>query len=170
MGAFTYPRSEPGSGGHQDLIEQLNAAVTALRSEVAGLPEAALTHAPAGEWSTKDIVGHLLDHAQFLHRRLYMMIKLEEPLLEAYDQEALVRARNAQAASIGQLLAEFVAQRNETIDMLAGLVHWNWARTGRHEELGRISIRQLVDRAVAHDAAHLAQVRSLRERPLAARS
>jgi hypothetical protein len=162
MGAFTYPRSEPGSAGHMDLVEQLNTNTTRLRSELAGLPEATLARRPSeNEWSIKEIVGHLRDHAQFLQRRLYMMIKLEEPLLQAYDQEVLVREGNSQAVPIEQLLAEFSAQRGETIDMLSELVHWNWARTGRHGELGKISIRQLVDRAVAHDEAHLAQIRSL---------
>ena len=164
MGAFTYPRSEPGSGGHMDLVERLNANAAALRSELDGLPEQVLAHRPGeGEWSIKEVVGHLRDHAQFLHRRLYMMIKLEEPRLEPYDEEVLVRERNPQAAPIDRLFAEFSAQRVETIEMLADLVHWNWARTGRHAELGRISIRQLVDRALAHDEAHLAQVRALKQ-------
>ena len=164
MGAFTYPRSEPGSGGHQDLVERLNTNSSTLRSELAGLPDAALAYRPSeNDWSIKEIVGHLCDHARFLHRRLYMMIKLEEPRLEAYDQDELARTRNAQSAPIEQLLAEFSARRGETVDMLGELVHWNWARTGHHEELGRVSIRQLVDRAVAHDDAHLAQIRAIKE-------
>lgn len=163
MGAFTYPRSEPGSGGHQDLVERLNAYVATLRNELAGLPDAVLSYRPReGGWSIKEVCGHLRDHAQFLHRRLYVMINLEEPRLEAYDQEALVRERNPQAAPIEELLAEFSAQRAETVGMLADLVHWNWARTGRHEELGRVSVRQLVDRALLHDETHLAQIRSLK--------
>ncbi|OGO52503.1 MAG: hypothetical protein A2148_08355 [Chloroflexi bacterium RBG_16_68_14] len=163
MGAFVYPRSEPGSGGHLDLVERLNAVAPALRREVDGLPEAVLTYRPAeGEWSIHEICGHLCDAAYFLHTRLFRMITQEEPRLPAYDQEALARARNAQEARIDDLLAEFSAQQAETVEMLADLVHWNWARTGRHEELGRISIRQLVDRAVAHDENHLAQVRALK--------
>ena len=31
MAAFTYPRSEPGSGGHMDLVERLNSHTEALR-------------------------------------------------------------------------------------------------------------------------------------------
>ncbi len=46
--------------------------------------------------------------------------------------------------------------------MLADLVHWNWARQGRHEELGRLSIRQLVDRTLRHDETHLEQIRGLK--------
>jgi len=163
MGAFTYPRSEPGSAGHMDLVERLNAKAATLRSEVEGLPESVLTHRPAeGEWSIKEVVGHLCDHAQFLHRRLFMMINLEEPRLELYDQEALVRERNPQGVPIKQILNEFSTQRAETIDMLADLVHWNWARQGRHAELGRLSIRQLVDRALLHDESHFEQVRRLK--------
>ncbi len=52
MGAFTYPRSEPGSGGHQDLIEALNATIPKLREAVAGLPEAAHEHPPSLDFDT----------------------------------------------------------------------------------------------------------------------
>lgn len=147
-----------------DLVERLNAIAPALRSEVAALPEETVTAAPAeNEWSIKQVCGHLCDNATFLHRRLFKMIKLEEPDLESWDQDVEMEKRNVQAAPIDDLLAEFAAQRAETVDMLAGLVHWNWARTGRHAEYGRISIRQLVDRALAHEEAHLDQVRALKQ-------
>ena len=146
-----------------DLVERLNSFAATLRQEVAGLPQAAAARPSDGGWSISDVLGHLCDHARFLHRRLSTMIALEEPRLEAYDEKALARERDAQAAAIGELLAEFSARRAATVELLAELVHWNWARTGHHEELGRVSIRQLVDRAVAHDDAHLAQIRSIKE-------
>ncbi len=163
MGAFTYPRSEPGSAGHQDLVERLNATAPALRRDLAGLPEDAVAQRPGdGEWSIREVCGHLCDHARFLHQRLFKMIKLEQPLLEAWDEQEQMQERNPQAANIDDLLAEFSSQRAETVEMLADLVHWNWSRQGRHEEYGRISIRQLVDRAVLHDDTHLAQIRALK--------
>jgi hypothetical protein len=171
MGAFTYPRSEPGSAGHQDLVERLGAVPFALRREIEGLPEAALTYRPAeGEWSIKEVIGHLCEDAYFLHDRLYRMIKLEDPLLPAWDQEETLRERDPQSKVTGELLDELAAKRAETVDMLADLVHWNWARTGRHEEWGRLSIRQLVDRAIAHDEDHIEQVRRLKQQALAATS
>jgi hypothetical protein len=163
MGAFTYPRSEPGSAGHQDLVERLNAATPALHREVEGLSEAVLTYRPKeSEWSIKEVCGHLCDDAQFLHRRLFIMINLEEPRLEPWDQHVLVRERNAGAVRIEKLLAEFSAQRAETVEMLADLVHWNWARPGRHPSHGRLSIRQLVEREIRHAEDHLEQVRRLK--------
>ena len=90
------------------------------------------------------------------------MIKQEEPLLPAWDQLEEWKKRDPQSVPLVQLLDEFTAQRVETVDMLADLVHWNWARQGRHEERGRLSIRQLVDFAIEHDDAHLEQVRQLK--------
>lgn len=171
MAAFTYPRSEPGSSGHQDLVERLNAITPALHREVTGLPEETLTYRPSkGEWSIKEICGHLRDDAQFLHKRLSAMIKLEQPYLESWDQDVLMRERNPQAAPIEELLNEFSAQRAETVEMLADLVHWNWARQGRHEQWGRLSIRQLVERALEHEEEHLAQIRRLKEQAEKAKS
>ena len=164
MGAFTYPRSEPGSGGHQDLVEKLNAFRTQLRGEVEGLSDSALSYrSHDDEWSIKQVAGHLCDHAAHLHRRLYRMIKQEEPRLPPWDEHDASHERDAQNQPLGELLDAFVSQRGETVEMLAELVHWNWARTGRHEQLGRISIRQLVDRAIAHDENHLAQIRTLKD-------
>ena len=163
MAAFTYPRSEPGSAGHMDLVERLNANNEALRRELSGVPEAVLAQpAKDGEWSIKDIAGHLCDVSHILHQRLHKMIALEEPRLERYDPQALAQARNAQSASIDDLLREYSAQRAETVAMLAGLVHWNWARTGRHATEGRISIRQQVELWLAHEAEHLRQIAALK--------
>ena len=66
------------------------------------------------------------------------------------DRHGAVHPLEAGRKSAESLLAEFSIKRAETVEMLADLVHWNWARAGRHEELGRISIRQLVDRRIGY--------------------
>ena len=162
MGVFTYPRSEPGSAGHMDLVERMNANTSALLSLVEGLSDEKVAHrAKDGEWSIKEVYGHLRDYAQSLHERLFRMINLEQPYLEAWDQEERMRERNPQAARMDDLLKELSTQRGETVDMLANLVHWNWARTGQHAERGRLSIRQMVDTALLHEESHLEQIRSM---------
>jgi hypothetical protein len=159
MGAFTYPRSEPGSSGHLDLVERLNAQVARLRDALNDIPE---DSPPNDGWSSREIVGHLCDVSRIVHGRLARMIKLEEPRLEAYDPDDLAAARNAGSARIDDLLAEYAAQRAETVEMLSDLVHWNWARPGRHPTLGRISIRQQVEQWIEHEEEHFEQIRSLR--------
>ncbi len=144
-------------------MERLHTFASELRRDVEGLPESEYSRRPGDDqWSIKEVCGHLCDHARFLHQRLFRMIKQEEPLLPAWDQMEEWKKRDPQSVPLGELLDEFTAQRAETVDMLAELVHWNWARQGRHEERGRLSIRQLVDFAIEHDEAHLAQVRQLK--------
>jgi hypothetical protein len=163
MAAFTYPRSEPGSAGHLDLVERLNGFPPVLRAELAGVPDASATRRPAGGgWSIKQVCAHMCDASHKLHERLWKIINLEEPRLPAYDEQELLAQRNLDAVPLAALLDEFSAQRAATVEMLTELVHWNWARTGRHEEYGRISIRQYVDRAIVHDATHVQQIRSLK--------
>ncbi len=144
-------------------MERLHTFASDLRREVEGLPESEHSHRPGSDqWSIKEVCGHLCDHARFLHERLFRMIKQEDPHLPAWEQMEEWKKRDPQSVPLDELLAEFTAQRTETVDMLADLVHWNWARTGRHEERGRLSIRQLVDFAIAHDEAHFDQVRELK--------
>ena len=163
MAAFTYPRSEPGSAGHLDLVERFNGFPSVLRAELTGVPEDVLSRRPQdGAWSIKDILAHLCDDARIAHERLWKIINLEEPRLEPYDQEQLARDRDAQSQSVNALLDEFAAQRTATVEMLTELVHWNWARAGRHPEFGRMSIRQKVDRKIVHDETHLRQIRELK--------
>ncbi len=165
MGAFTYPRSEPGSDGHQDLVEALNGITQTLKRETAGLAEDIASHRPAeGEWSIKDTVAHLCDNAHALHERLFVMINQEEPFLPSWDQDEKFRERKPENALFNDLVNEFSVQRAETVNMLADLVHWNWARQGRHEERGRLSIRQLVEIALEHEPAHIEQIRALQAR------
>ncbi len=161
MGAFTYPRSEPGSSGHQDLVEALNGITQQLKREVGGLADdAASKRRSEDEWSVKQTVAHLCDNAHSLHERLFMIINLEQPLLPSWDQFEEFEKRKPDNALLSDLVNEFSVQRSKTVFMLADLVHWNWARTGRHEERGRLSIRQLVDIALEHEAVHVEQIRS----------
>lgn len=163
MGAFTYPRSEPGSSGHQDLVEALNGITQQLKRKVDGLTdEAASKHRTEDDWSVKQIAAHLCDNARSLHERLFMIINLEQPFLPSWDQVAELEKRKPDNALLSDLVNEFSVQRSKTVYMLADLVHWNWARTGRHEERGRLSIRQLVDIALEHETAHIEQIGAAR--------
>ena len=149
---------------HLSLIEALEATPEAVAREVAGLSEQQLRYRPAeGAWSLKEVCGHLRDFAEIDHRRLYMMMTQENPLLPGYDQETLAREHNHQESDISTIVAELRSWRLKTVELLTELVDANWARQGRHEEFGRMSIRQFVERWVRHDAVHLEHIRSLKE-------
>jgi len=57
----------------------------------------------------------------------------------------------------------FKISKAENNQLLTTLVNWNWARSGQHLEAGRMSIRQIVEHMVEHEAAHVADIRRLRK-------
>ena len=161
---FIYPRNEPGTRGHLDLVEPLREMPDVLEAELRGATDAEATRRPAeGQWCIKEIAGHLRDAAEVYHKRLYMMSTQTDPILEPYDQEAYAREHGYMDRSIDSMLAELRRYRSQTVELLTTLVNWNWARSGQHLEAGRMSIRQVVEHMVEHEAAHVADIRELRK-------
>jgi uncharacterized damage-inducible protein DinB len=147
-----------------EIIEALRLLPERLRQEVAGLSDAQLRFRPGdGQWSLKEVIGHLRDFAEIDHDRLVRMITQERPVLPGYDQEELAREHNHQEADLQAVLDELASIRQRTVHVLTELVDANWARTGRHVERGTFSIRQHVDHLVEHEALHLEQVRALKQ-------
>ena len=160
---FTYPRNEPGTTGHLDLVEPLRALPRDLIETLRGISEEeARFRSPDGGWCIKEILGHLRDAAEVYHKRLYMMSTQTDPLLEPYDQEAFVTEHKYLRRDIAAMVGELREWRADTVQLLTTLVNWNWARTGRHPESGRRSIRQMVEHMVEHEGEHLADIRGLR--------
>ena len=160
---FTYPRTEPGTTGHLDLVEALRTMPRDLADELKGITEteAAFRSSPES-WCIREIVGHVRDAAEVYHKRVYMMSTQTDPILEPYDQEAFVAEHAYMTRNIVDMVHELAEWRSDTVQLLTTLVNWNWARTGQHTERGRTSIRQIVEHMVEHEAEHLRDIRTLR--------
>src|SRR5712692_7305377 len=106
-----------------DKIETLKHLPDVLLSEVAGLPEDKLRFRPAeGEWSIKEVVGHLRDAAEVWHTRLYTVWSLTDPLFVSFDGEAYVRERGYQDRELAAVIAELRRHRLQTVDLLSHAV------------------------------------------------
>lgn len=163
INVFTYPRNEPGTQGHLELVEPLRAMPKQLAGELKGITESEATYRPAPDaWCIREIVGHLRDAAEVYHQRLYMMSTQTDPILEPYDQDAYAREHGYMTRDLNEVSSEFRSYRQKSVELLTTLVNWNWARTGQHKERGRQSIRQMVEHMVEHEAAHFDEIRRLR--------
>jgi hypothetical protein len=159
---FTYPRNEPGTQGHLDLVEPLRSFPRELEASLKDARNDELRFRADDEgWSIKEIVGHVSDSTRINHQRLYMMSTQTDPLLEAFDPEE--RRAEYVDGDLQSMLDAIRLWRSRTVDLLTSLVNWNWARSGQHEKFGRMSIRQLVDHMIADEGEHLAQLRLLRD-------
>lgn len=159
---FTYPRNEPGTQGHLDLVEPLRAMPREVADAIKGITNDALVYRDGGGWCIREIIGHLRDAAEVYHKRIYMMSTQTDPILEPYDQDAYVTEHKYMSRPVDEMLSEMREFRSDTVALLTSLVNWNWARTGQHVERGRTSIRQIVEHMVEHEAEHLADIRRLR--------
>ena len=159
---FTYPRNEPGTTGHLDLVEPLRTLPKQLADAVKGVTDAQARIRPSdGEWCLKEVVGHLRDTLEVDHKRLYMMSTQTDPVLEPFDPDEFARDRNYAERNMDEMLHDLAGFREKTVYLLTTLVNWNWARTGQHLETGRTSIRQYVEYMTEHEAEHLEHAQRL---------
>jgi hypothetical protein len=150
------------SADRLDIIEALKAMPGRVEAEVAGLSDSVMRYRPAeGEWSIKEVVGHLRDGAEVWHKRLYQVWAQNDPVFVSYDQDAYVRDRNYQEADLRHVLEEMKRFRLETVELLAHAV--DWSRLGQWPGVGRRSLKQLAEALVEAEEAHLVQIRSARE-------
>ena len=146
-----------------EIIERVRSLPDRAAAEIEGLSEEALRRRPAeGDWSIKEVCGHLRDDSEVWWRRLYMMITQTDPVLPSYDQEALVREHAYQDADIAAVLGDFKRLRLDMVENLSTLARDGWERTGQHPDWGRLTVRGGMEWMVQHTEEHLDQVRELR--------
>ena len=162
---FTYPRNEPGTQGHLDLVEPLRALPRDARRRPQG-PYSPRRSSPGGP--TRALV-HEGDRRPPARRgRGLPQAPLHDVDADRPDPPA-VRPGRATPPSTPTWTAHrrhgrtscTAGARERTVQLLTTLVNWNWARTGQHLEDGRMSIRQIVEHMIEHEADHVARIREL---------
>ena len=131
-----------------------------LRQLLHELPEE-WTHANEGgdSWSPFDIVGHLIhgERKDWMARARSILEHGEERAFEPFDRFAQFEA--SRGKSLEELLDEFEALRAANLEALAELpVAESLDRSGRHPELGSVTLRQLLATWVVHDLGHIGQI------------
>ena len=153
------------TGAHKALIDGLAAVPDRVAELIAGLDEETLRRQPAeGEWSMKEVCGHLVVDACTWQERFTLITTQTDPYLKRFDPVAGVREGGYQEAPIEETLDEFRRIRRETIEMLSKLTPEGWERAGRHWSEGPVTIAEACAIALDHAESHLEQLRDLREK------
>jgi hypothetical protein len=139
-----------------------------LRSLLLGLSAEWLQSRERGDsWHPQEIVGHLIhgEKTDWMPRARLMLQHGEERPFDSFDRFA--QSREPDEQPIEQLLAEFAELRARNLQALQQLhlQELDLERTGRHPELGVVTLSQLLATWVVHDLGHLRQI----SRALAAR-
>ncbi len=145
-----------------EIIETLKHLPDNVEAETNGVAEAVLRHRPGeGEWSIKEIVGHLRDSAEVWHKRIYTTASLTDPRFPSFDGEAWVRDRFYWEADLRHMIEEMREWRSKTVEVLTRTV--DWTRLGQHGDIGRRTMKQWAEYMVEHEAGHIESIRSLKQ-------
>jgi uncharacterized damage-inducible protein DinB len=143
--------------------DDIVAALESTREETVALlsavSEQAAGKAPAlGEWSIKEVVGHLCDTERIFSYRLLRLSRFDATPLPPFEQDEYVAKAHFNARPLNDLLAEYDELRRATVRLVASLT----AEQGRF--IGTVSGVPTSTRAMAwvicgHNRQHLADLR-----------
>ena len=77
----------------EEFLNQFRELVESARNQLLAISSADAAKHPPGEWSPKEIVGHLIDSAANNHQRFVRAQFTDELLCPPYDQEAWVNTQ-----------------------------------------------------------------------------
>jgi len=139
------------------LIEQYKAGAAKLRHSIEGLSRDELTAFPVpGTWSIQQIVLHMMDSDLIASDRMKRVAAEDNPpTLIGYDETAF--SKNLFQHELDPQLACEIFEKNRlmTAEILRRLPDEAFQRTGQHNEVGEVTLADLVETYVGHLEHHL---------------
>ena len=141
------------------LAKEIESKVEAAYQEFKDWPENVVEMRPApGEWSSKEILGHLIDSAQNNIRRFVLAQYQERPFV-IYDQEKWVEAANYQNYPLTDLIDHWILINKHLVIILKNIPEDYFEREVQTQEIH--TIKWLAADYNKHLLHHLHQVLNL---------
>ena len=143
-----------------DVVAILASTPEKLKREIASMSLREMKTRPAGnKWSVQEVLAHMDDIEEIgMRARVAAMIETDNPILPSIDQEK--RAEEMKYNRINPLksLAGLARQRQANVKWLNRLRPAQQKRRGTHQEVGVISVEELVTEWALHDLGHIKQI------------
>ena len=154
-------------GGFLATVRQAREHLSALSPDEARRPLP--RERSSGGWSTRQVVGHLVDSWLNNHRRLVEAQQKDDLCFPGYDQDAWERAQDFQAADWAGLVALWAGGQEHFVHVAERVAPQVWSRPRHPHSLDRIawevvpaeepvSLAYLVHDYVGHHLHHLRQI------------
>lgn len=141
---------------HAQTVERFIAQAGVLHELVRGLSPSDLDAAPVpGRWSLRTLVIHVMDSDAFAIGRMKRIIAEDNPLLIAYDENAFAARLFYPDLDLGLVCELYRAGRLHMGEILRRLTEEAFARTGVHNENGKMTLAGVVEGYVRHVEHHL---------------
>ncbi len=141
-------RIEVYAAGGQQLIEAYQ-----------GLTRVQLFAEPVpGTWSLHQIAIHMLDSDLIGSDRMKRIAAMDKPLLIGYDESAFAKLPGIEQLDAMAACRLFDQNRQMTATILRALPEATFERWGIHNEIGRVTLAEMVDKYIHHLEGHLEHV------------
>jgi DinB superfamily len=114
-------------------------------------------------WNIKEVIIHLADSELVVVYRMKKIIAEENPLLNLMHQDLWTSNLNYNLLDHRPFLNLFKAIRETMVLQLRTINIEVFNRTGSHETLGEISLKELVIRYIGHVEEHIKQIERLKQ-------
>lgn len=143
---------------HQDILALLEQQPAYIES-LAALGDARTQTPPApGEWSAKQIIGHLCDFERMFAYRALRISRGDATPIEGFEQDAYVAAGNANSRPLADLIAEFAALRATTVMLYTSMTPAMFEQRGTASGMG-VTVAALCYITAGHAEGHFADLR-----------
>ena len=133
----------------------------AILARVAARMPAALVRVRSGPFALVEHVWHMADLEREFAERIRRLLGEADPFLPDFDGERIAKERQYLTLDLAAGLTAFAAAREETLRFLGAVASEAWARCGRQEGVGAVSLAEMPGRIVDHDRAHLNEISDL---------
>jgi hypothetical protein len=138
-----------------DILNLLPAQIDVLHSILDPLDDAqACYRFGPGEWSIKELVGHLADVERIFSYRMLRISRNDATRLPGFSQDDYVKAAHLDAQPLGSLLQEFEFLRRANMLTIAGMSDEMVNRRGTASGLS-VTVRALIYMLPGHVDHHL---------------
>jgi len=144
-----------------DVFSFMTVTHQALHAFVHGLSEAQAEARPApGEWSVKEVIGHLSDGERLFSYRALRFARSDSTPLASFDPDPYVLAGRFNGRALADLWAEYDAVRAATLALFHSFFDDVFLKRGVASD-NPISVRALVYVTAGHEAHHLDSIRDV---------
>ncbi len=141
-----------------DIQTLLGAQVAQVHDLLRGISEAQAEVAPApGEWSLKEIIGHLSDVERVFAYRAHRFARHDATPLSGFEQDDYVRAAGYNARTLADLVDEWTLLRQVSTHLFRTLRPEDWLRRGQ-SSTAAFSVRAIAYILVGHANGHLTDI------------
>jgi uncharacterized damage-inducible protein DinB len=147
------------------LVSDADKGPKKLAAAVSGLPDKVLRYKPSPEkWCILEIVGHLADVELIYSHRLRQMLADKKPVIAPIDQDDWARNLGYMEAAPAELVAQYGLNRHHNLRLLRRISVNDLKKSAYHpEKKSDVTVEDLVQRIIAHDANHIAQIEALKQ-------